>query len=373
MRSQGSLKVAPRFGAQDAPRSLRSGPGQFLSLPDARWPFRASGPPRLTSAAAHPPSSLTGFRTAQSARWPQGAPQGPRWDSCSCDDPPARLHRLQPPARGDDAGRVPPHARQRRRSAAPSPSPPVPLRARRLARMSEPTKYVLGEDAIPTHWVNLLPDLPGRAAAAAEPADRPARRPRRPDADLPDGADHAGGLAGAGDRDPGRGPRRLPAVAPDAAVPRAPPRSRRSARRRRSSTSTRASRPRARTSPTPRCRRPTRTRRPGSRSSSTETGAGQWGSSLAFACSLFGLECEVFMVGSSYDQKPYRRSMMQTWGATVHRSPSDLHAVRPRAGLAPDRLAGDRDLRGGRGRRARTRTPTTRSAPCSTTCCCTRP
>jgi tryptophan synthase beta chain len=56
----------------------------------------------------------------------------------------------------------------------------------------------------------------------------------------------------------------------------------------------------------------------------TETGAGQWGSSLAFACSLFGMECEVFMVGSSYDQKPYRRSMMQTWGATVHRSPSDL-------------------------------------------------
>jgi tryptophan synthase beta chain len=56
----------------------------------------------------------------------------------------------------------------------------------------------------------------------------------------------------------------------------------------------------------------------------TETGAGQWGSSLALACQLFGLECEVWMVGSSYDQKPYRRSMMETWGATVHRSPSDL-------------------------------------------------
>jgi tryptophan synthase beta chain len=56
----------------------------------------------------------------------------------------------------------------------------------------------------------------------------------------------------------------------------------------------------------------------------TETGAGQWGSALAFACSLFGLECEVFMVGSSYDQKPYRRSMMETWGATVHRSPSEM-------------------------------------------------
>ncbi|HEY1516247.1 MAG TPA: TrpB-like pyridoxal phosphate-dependent enzyme [Solirubrobacteraceae bacterium] len=56
----------------------------------------------------------------------------------------------------------------------------------------------------------------------------------------------------------------------------------------------------------------------------TETGAGQWGSALAFACQLFGLECEVWMVGSSYDQKPYRRSMMETWGATVHRSPSDV-------------------------------------------------
>ena len=62
----------------------------------------------------------------------------------------------------------------------------------------------------------------------------------------------------------------------------------------------------------------------GIRRLSTETGAGQWGSALAFACSLFGLECEVFMVGSSYDQKPYRRSMMETWGATAHRSPSEL-------------------------------------------------
>ncbi|MBV9839638.1 MAG: TrpB-like pyridoxal phosphate-dependent enzyme [Solirubrobacterales bacterium] len=65
----------------------------------------------------------------------------------------------------------------------------------------------------------------------------------------------------------------------------------------------------------------------GIRRLATETGAGQWGSALAFACSLFGLECEVFMVGSSYDQKPYRRSMMETWGATVHRSPSELTAA----------------------------------------------
>src|SRR3978361_1082866 len=67
-------------------------------------------------------------------------------------------------------------------------------------------------------------------------------------------------------------------------------------------------------------------RRAGVKKLTTGAGAGQWGSALAFACSLFGLECEVFMVGSSYDQKPYRRSMMQTWGATVHRSPSERTA-----------------------------------------------
>ncbi len=65
-------------------------------------------------------------------------------------------------------------------------------------------------------------------------------------------------------------------------------------------------------------------REAGIRKLSTETGAGQWGSALALACQLFGLECEVFMVGISYDQKPYRKAMIETWGATVHRSPSDL-------------------------------------------------
>ena len=83
----------------------------------------------------------------------------------------------------------------------------------------------------------------------------------------------------------------------------------------------------------------------------TETGAGQWGSSLAFACALFGLECEVFMVGSSYDQKPYRRSMMQTWGATVHRSPSDHTQSGKSMAQHSTGLARDRDLGGRRGRR----------------------
>jgi tryptophan synthase beta chain len=56
----------------------------------------------------------------------------------------------------------------------------------------------------------------------------------------------------------------------------------------------------------------------------TETGAGQWGTALSFACALFGLDCEVWQVGASYDQKPYRRMMIEAFGATVHRSPSEL-------------------------------------------------
>ncbi|RZB37898.1 MAG: tryptophan synthase beta chain [Desulfobacteraceae bacterium Eth-SRB2] len=57
---------------------------------------------------------------------------------------------------------------------------------------------------------------------------------------------------------------------------------------------------------------------------STETGAGQWGSALSMACQMFGLECRVFMVKISYEQKPYRRLMMMTWGADCIPSPSNL-------------------------------------------------
>lgn len=55
----------------------------------------------------------------------------------------------------------------------------------------------------------------------------------------------------------------------------------------------------------------------------TETGAGQWGSALSMACQMFGLECRVYMVRVSFDQKPYRRLMMSTWGAECIPSPSD--------------------------------------------------
>ena len=61
----------------------------------------------------------------------------------------------------------------------------------------------------------------------------------------------------------------------------------------------------------------------GTRRLTTETGAGQWGSALAFATKLFDLECMVYMVRISYEQKPYRKSMMHVWGAEVVPSPSD--------------------------------------------------
>ncbi len=74
-------------------------------------------------------------------------------------------------------------------------------------------------------------------------------------------------------------------------------------------------------------------KRAGIKRLATETGAGQWGSALALASKLFGLECTVYMVRVSYDQKPYRRMMMHAWGAEVFPSPSD-HTNSGRAVLA---------------------------------------
>jgi len=69
----------------------------------------------------------------------------------------------------------------------------------------------------------------------------------------------------------------------------------------------------------------------------TETGAGQWGSALAFACNMFGLQCKVYMVRVSYEQKPYRKSMIHAWGADVVPSPSkDTKAGRDVLAKNPD-------------------------------------
>ena len=62
----------------------------------------------------------------------------------------------------------------------------------------------------------------------------------------------------------------------------------------------------------------------GIRRLTTETGAGQWGTALAYASSLFGVECEVWQVGASFDSKPQRRTLIEVFGGTVHRSPSQL-------------------------------------------------
>ena len=72
----------------------------------------------------------------------------------------------------------------------------------------------------------------------------------------------------------------------------------------------------------------------------TETGAGQWGTALSYACALFDMECEVWQVGGSYDMKPYRRLMMEVFGATVHRSPSQLTEAGRKLAADPKNMSG---------------------------------
>jgi tryptophan synthase beta chain len=187
----------------------------------------------------------------------------------------------------------------------------------------EPVKFLLAERDVPTQWVNLLVDLPGGPLpplhpGTLEPAGPPDLAPifpmalieqevsSEPDIDIPEEVREAYKLW-----------RPTPLIR---------------ARRLERELDTPAHiyykyegvSPAGSHKPNTAVPQAYENARAGIKRLSTETGAGQWGSSLAFACSLFGLECEVFMVGSSYDQKPYRRSMMQTWGATVHRSPSTL-------------------------------------------------
>ena len=81
----------------------------------------------------------------------------------------------------------------------------------------------------------------------------------------------------------------------------------------------------------------------GTKRIASETGAGQWGSSIALACQMFGLECTVYMVRVSYEQKPYRKMMMQLWGAEVIPSPS------PRTNAGRGMLAKDPDSQGSLG------------------------
>ena len=188
--------------------------------------------------------------------------------------------------------------------------------------MTEQTKFTLTEDRIPTHWVNLVPDLPG---APLPPLNPSTMEPAGPDDLTPIFPMSLIGQEVASD----------PQVEiPDAVrdvykLWRPTPLYR--ARRLERELDTPAHiyykyegvSPAGSHKPNTAVAQAYANKEAGVERLATETGAGQWGSALALACSLFGLECVVYMVGASYDQKPYRRAMMETWGARVFRSPSD--------------------------------------------------
>src|ERR671919_2315062 len=188
--------------------------------------------------------------------------------------------------------------------------------------MSEPTKFLLSEADVPSRWINLLPDLPGEPLPPLSPATG---QPAGPDDLTP--IFPMGLIMQEVSPEPEV---EIPAEVREAyGLWRPTPLFR--ARRREKALGTKARiyykyegvSPAGSHKPNTAVPQAYENAKAGVRKLATETGAGQWGSSLAFACSLFGLDCEVFMVGSSYDQKPYRRSMMEAWGASVHRSPSE--------------------------------------------------
>src|SRR3954470_24471438 len=199
-----------------------------------------------------------------------------------------------------------------------------------------PTKFVLTEDRIPTHWVNLLPDLPGEPLpplhpGTMQPAGPPDLTPIFPMALIEQEV----------------------ASTPEVEIPeevrdayrlwRATPLYR--ARRLERALDTPAhiyykyegTSPAGSHKPNTAVAQAYYNKRAGIRRLATETGAGQWGRAPALACQLFGLECTVYMVRVSYDQKPCRRMMMHTWGAEVFASPSQqTNAGRGVLAAAPD-------------------------------------
>jgi tryptophan synthase beta chain len=188
--------------------------------------------------------------------------------------------------------------------------------------VTEPTKFTLTEDRIPTHWVNLLPDLPGDPLPPLNPGTM---EPAGPDDLTP------------------IFPMALIAqevsTDPEVEIPepvrevyklwRPTPLYRAHRLERELDTPARiyykyeGVSPAGSHKPNSAVAQAYANKEAGIDRLATETGAGQWGSALALASTLFGLECVVYMVGASYDQKPYRRAMMESWGATVIRSPSD--------------------------------------------------
>ena len=185
------------------------------------------------------------------------------------------------------------------------------------------TSFILGEKDLPTAWFNLLPRLPVPLDPPLHPAHQRAGRARRPDAAVPDGADRPGDERRSVDRHPGRGARHPAAVAPDAAGARRAARGGARARPARIYFKDESVSPAGSHKPNTAVPQAFYNKQEGIPRLTTETGAGQWGSALSFACAQFGLECMVYMVRASFEQKPYRKTMMEIWGGNVVPSPVD--------------------------------------------------
>ena len=187
----------------------------------------------------------------------------------------------------------------------------------------EHTKYLLDEKDIPESWYNLVPDLPFRAGATAQSGHDGARGARGVRPDLPPGHHRTGSDAESYVPIPEE-------VREIYSLWRPTPLFR--ARRLEKLLDTPAHiyykyegvSPSGSHKPNTAVPQAYYNREEGVRRLTTETGAGQWGSSVAFACGVMDLDCTVYMVRVSYDQKPYRRIMMETYGAEVHASPTDL-------------------------------------------------
>src|ERR671930_2810877 len=185
----------------------------------------------------------------------------------------------------------------------------------------EPVKFLLSEREIPTHWINLVPDLPGDPLPPLNPATKEPAGPAdltpifpmgliqqevspEPEVEIPVEVREAYKLwrptplyrARRLERDldtPARIYYKYEGVSPAGSH-----------------------------KPNTAVAQAFYNKQAGVKRMSTETGAGQWGSSLSMAASMFGLECLVFMVRASYEQKPYRRIFMETFGAEVRPSPT---------------------------------------------------
>jgi tryptophan synthase beta chain len=189
--------------------------------------------------------------------------------------------------------------------------------------VEETTKYLLPESEIPTHWVNLVPEIPGEPQPPLHPATKQPLGPEDLAPIFPMGLIEQEVSAEPVIEIPDQ-------VREVYKLWRPSPLHR--ARRLERELDTPAHiyykyegvSPAGSHKPNTAVAQAYYNREAGIRKLATETGAGQWGSALALACGFFGLECEVFMVGISFDQKPYRRAMIETWGGTVHRSPSQL-------------------------------------------------